>query len=255
MLRLYGNVMNYFRLENFMKKFIFALIIMAMAFFWGCKDFSCYDIWTYKAPRASKSKDVDELKKKAAKYESRARNKQEFASELGLIYYELGQKYLDRHSWDLSIESFEKALMYGKNTAIVHYSLGLAYANKGKDLMKKEDIDRAEAQYKKALGISGDYSDARYALGVLLFYEKDDKEEGIKMMEQLVMSNRNYYRAFFALGRFYYEMNKPEKSLAVYEDVYSELQKKSADSKYIQEYKDIAKQNIDQLMQEIGASR
>lgn len=238
-----------------MKNFLFALIVAAMAFFPGCKDFSCYDLLSYKAPRASKSKDVDELKKKAQKYESKAKSKQEFANELGLIYYELGQKYLDRHSWDLSIESFEKALMYGKNTAIVHYSLGVAYANKGKDLMKKEDIDRADAQYRKALEISGDYSDARYALGVLLFYEKDDKEDGIKMMEQLIMRNRSYYRAFFALGRFYYEMNKPEKSLAVYEDVYSALEKKSADSKYIQEYKDIAKQNIDQLMQEIGTSR
>lgn len=177
---------------------------------------------------------------------------EEHSSRLSDIYFKLGEKYLEKRLWDLAIASFEKSISYGKNTAFNHYSLAIAMANRGRDLKSDRDIEAAEYQYRRALEINGDFPDAIYGLSILLFYEKKEKEEGLNLMEKLVAGSPTYYRAHFALGRFYYETNQLKKALTVYENLYSELEKKSSDSSTIREYREKCKENIQLLMQELS---
>ena len=129
---------------------------------------------------------------------------------------------------------------------------GDSVANRGRDLKSDRDIEAAEYQYRRALEINGDFPDAIYGLSILLFYEKKEKEEGLNLMEKLVAGSPTYYRAHFALGRFYYETNQLKKALTVYENLYSELEKKSSDSSTIREYREKCKENIQLLMQELS---
>ncbi len=228
---------------------IAALLTVLLALF-GCGDFSCP---TSSPLRSSKSNAIADLKKKAAEYESRP-DKADRSDRLGQVYYDLGMKYVEDGNWDQAIQSFEKSMEYGKKSAAVQYYTAVSYANRGKQLEREEDIRRAEHHYRQAIGINPDYLDAHYGLAILVYYEKGDTATGTKMMEQIVVRSRTYYRAHFALGRLYYEQGKPEKALSVYESLYSELEKKSGDSDLIREYREQCAENIRQLMKELSRS-
>lgn len=208
----------------------------------------------YKSLRSLQINDIEELKEKIAEYEGSGRSKAGYVSELSQLHYKLGKKFMERRNWDQAIASLEKSLGYGKDTAATYYSLGLAYANRGKELGRSEDILKAERNYRRALELNRDFSDASYALGILLFYEREEREEGISVMERLIAANRSYYPAHFALGRFYYEVDKKEKALSVYEAIYPELEKRASSSKQYQEYRDSCRENIERLMRELSGS-
>ncbi len=208
----------------------------------------------YKSLRSLQINDIEDIKEKIDEYERSGRGKAGNISELSQLHYKLGKKFMERRNWDQAIISFEKSLSYGKDTATTYYSLGVSYANRGKELNKSEDIMKAERNYRRALELNRDFSDASYALGILLFYEKDEREEGIRVMERLIASNRSYYSGHLALGRFYYDVDKKEKALSVYEAIYPELEKRASSSKQFQEYRDSCRENIERLMRELSGS-
>ncbi|MCU0847678.1 MAG: hypothetical protein MUD12_07305 [Spirochaetes bacterium] len=170
------------------------------------------------------------------------------------LYNQLGTKYLESKTWDPAIDALMKAIKYGKSSSEVHYSLGLAYANRGKDAGGSDDIETAESQYSQALEISPDNKRAAYALGILLFYKKNEKDRALRIMESVSANNKKFYESRFALARFYYEMDMPDKSLRTYEELYADLQK-LPDSDISREYKNAAKENISALMQELSVQR
>lgn len=218
----------------------------------GCKERPFGGQSKYKSLRSVLTNDIQELRERVAELEGDKEGKHRYITELGQLHYKLGKKYLESGNWDQAVESLEKSVSYGKDTPIVYYSLALAYGNRGRELKKSEDVRKAEHNYRRALELSRDFSDARYGLSILLFYEKDEKEEAVRMMEGLVSDNRSYFPAYFALARFHYEMEKPEKALSVYEDLYTQLQKKSDRSPEIKEYKRQCRENIQRLMQELS---
>lgn len=235
-----------------MKILVFFILILVPLL--GCSDFNCGDIFTLKSVKVVRDDDIDRLKKKAEKYEKGVADRIQSAEKAGNVYQMLGEKYLERKLWDLSIESFGKAIGYGRNTPGIHYSIAVAYANRAKELNNHSDVSKAEYHYRRALEIQPDYLEARYGLGVFLFYIKKDKENGLKVMETVVRRNRNYYRARFALGRFHYEMNHPERALAIYEDLHTDLQG-LPDSSDVRELQKSCKENIERLMTELSRKR
>ncbi len=237
-----------------MKKLVVLLGMILVLSGAGCKDRPFEEPAKYKSLRSIQTNDVQELRKRIEEIEGNGKGKHEYITELGQLYYKLGLKHMDAGNWDQAIDCLEKSISYGKDKAMTYYSLGLAYANRGKEIKKSEDIAKAEHNYRKALELSRDFPDAQYGLGILLFYEKDEKEEALRVMQDLVVKNRNYHMGFFALARFYYEMNKPEKALSIYEDLYAQLQKKSDESRLIREYKEKCRENIQRIMQELSKS-
>ena len=237
-----------------MKRICTLFTVIFVSTFLGCKDFSCQDIFTLGSVRRVRDDNIERLKKKAEEYDKVAWEKIESAEKAGDLYQKLGEKYLQRKLWDLSITSLEKALGYGRETPIVHYSLAVAYANRGKEMKDNANIDKAEHHYRRALEINPDYDQAAHGLGIILFYVKHDRDGGLKVMKRVVRRNRNYYNARFTLARFYYELKKPEKSLAIYEELHSDL-RGLPDSSAVKTFRENCERNIERLMMELSTKR
>lgn len=241
-------------MRQMVKKLAIILFVVPILPLSGCGDFSCKDLFTPKSVRVVRGDDIERLKKKAEEYDKRVDDRIESAEKAGTIYQKLGEKYLERQLWDLSIESLEKAIGYGRNTPVVHYSIGVAYANKAQELNSSSFASKAEFHYKRALEIQPDYQQASYGLGILYFYIIKDRKRGLEEMETVVRKDRNYYLARFALARFHYELNNPAKSLSLYEDLYADLQG-LPDSSEIKAYRESCKQNIERLMSELSREK
>ena len=173
------------------KKLIF-LIIMLFPLS-GCSDFSCGDIFTPKSVRIVRGDDIERLKRKAEEYDKGVADRIQTAEKAGNVYQMLGEKYLERKLWDLSIESFQKAIGYGRNTPGIHYSIAIAYASRARELNNQSDVSKAEYHYRRALEIQPDYLEARYGLGVFLFYITD-KLCGIVRIESVCQRGKFVWR-------------------------------------------------------------
>lgn len=222
--------------------------------FHGCGDFSCKDAFTLKSVRTVRDGSITKLKKKSQKYDSRVQEKLENADNASNVYQQLGEKYLERKTWDLAIESFEKAIGYGRNTPVIHYSIAVAFANRGRELNRDSDFSKAEHHYRRTLEMKPEHRAAAHGLGILLFYFSGKQKEGLKTVNELVMRDKNFYRARFTLARFYYELKNPQKALSIYENLYSDVNGLS-DSKTVREYKQNCKDNINRIMLEIAGNK
>ena len=195
-------------------------------------------------------KTIREIREKIAPLEKNGIKDTKALFTLANQYSRLGTIYIEKRLWGLAIENYEKAIGYGKDTPGVYYSLGLAYANRGSEKNDAADIDRAEANYQKAIAMQDDYYDARNALAILLFYHKDEKDRAIELMEGVVARNKKHYIARFTLGRFYYETGKLSRALSIYEDLSSDLDKLPP-SRIIGEYRNNARDNIQRILTEM----
>ncbi len=241
-------------MRHMVKKLTLVFLLISIFPLSRCGDFSCKDLFTLKPVRMVRGDDIERLKRKAEEYDKGVEEKIESAEKAGAVYQRLGEKYLERQMWDLSIESLEKAVGYGRNTPVVHYSIAVAYANKAQELHSRSFASKAEHHYKRALEIQPDYQQASYGLGILYFYIMGDKKKGLEEMKRVVQKDRNYYRARFALARFYYELNNPKRSLSLYEDLYADLQG-LPDSSEVNAYRESCKQNIERLMLELSREK
>ena len=170
--------------------------------------------------------------------------------KLSTLYYQLGEYQLEKKMWDKAIEAFDKAVKNGYRYERVYYSIGVAYANRGKDAGSSDDLNRAKQNYERSISINSRFYDARYALAILLFYELEKKDEAVEVIELLVKEHPKFYIARFAAARFYYELDKPEKALDMYERLDADLSRlpESAD---VNEYRKNCRENINRLISEL----
>ena len=240
--------------RKYMKKTFRILPLVAFCTIVSCGDMSCQEMFSLKSPQLAKGQSAEELIKEISRLEPKVKEKSESPNKLGRLYERLGEKYMETKTWNLAIDSFDKAIGYGRNNPLVYYSLGVCFANKANQTKNREEIDKAEAHYRKALELDPRYDNAAYGLGIMLFYLKDDKESALETMRNLSLRNKNFYRARFAMGRFQYEMGRPEKSLAIYESLFSDPEKEGS-SPTINEYKRLCRENIDRLMMELSPKK
>jgi tetratricopeptide (TPR) repeat protein len=166
-------------------------------------------------------------------------------------YNLLGMYYLDKRMWDMAIDAFTSSMKYGNSGAPAFYSIGLAYANRGNEKNSQDDLSRAESNYRKAIEISRNYADAKYALSILLFYHKNGKDEAQSLLHEIIAANKSYYPARFALGRFNYELGYREKALTIYQELASDLDRLPP-SELVKEYKENCKNNITRIQMELS---
>ncbi len=224
-------------------------ILIIIATFMSCGNFKCFD--SLSCRRRYSGPGISELITTAAEQERRVKSGDESPAKLALTYQKLGEKYLENKMWNPSIETFMKALKLGRENPLVHYSLGVAYGNRGKIEKSDADIDSAEFHYRKALKINPSYKSAAYGLSILLFYMKDQKEEGVRILEDLVAGRKAYYHERMALGMFYYDMGKLATALAHYQALCADLEK-ARENPLILEYRKACRQNADTLMKQIS---
>jgi tetratricopeptide (TPR) repeat protein len=242
-------MLNSLKTVRFMLTFSWILIIPALV---SCGDMSC-PANKFLAPlRVQKGDDqmISELIEKIAE-ENRRDEKSRSMTRLAEFHDQLGTKYLDKRSWDPAVENLEKAIGLGRRTSAVHYSLGMAYANRGKDLGNAGDFNKAELHYRRSLDMMPDRNDAVYGIAVLYFYHMDRKSDAIDILEKAALKHRTYYLVRFGLARMYYDLQKPDRSLVLYQELCSDLNKQPDAGTFL-EYKKACRENIQRLTLELS---
>ncbi len=167
-------------------------------------------------------------------------------------YALLGRIFLEKKIWNQSIDCYLNSEKYGGNGASVMYALALAYANRGYESSSEDDFARAEVYYRKSLDKEPGYDDAMYGLGILMYYHRNNKEEGVKLISELAMKNPTYYPARFAMARFHYENNELQKSLQEYQQLQHDLDSLPA-SAAVNEYRKNCTDNISRIITELSS--
>lgn len=207
-------------------------------------------IFVLKPVRVVTQSEIKRMEEELSDLTSKSTSNPEVVNKIGVLYQNLGGKYNERGAWDPAIDALQKALGYGRNNPLVHYQLAIAYANRGSQIGNKDDIDKAQIHYEKALQMDPNFTEAKYGLAIILFYEKENRTKAIQLIEEIAKQKPTFYRARFALGRFYYENKDLNKSLSVYQDLYTDLEK--VDSPQAKEYKQACKENIQRITAELA---
>ncbi len=202
--------------------------------------------------KGAREKFYQEVKEKIQKLEKEEFKDASVASRLAQQYNLIGTYYLESRLWDMAIDAFNKVLKYGNASDNTFYSLGLAYGNRGVEKNSKDDIDKAEYNYRKAAAINPDLLDAKYALAILLFYNKSEgRDEALTIINDVIVKNRAHYPARFANGRFNYELGNKEKALTLYQELSSDIDR-MPDSGLKSDYKAECSRNITRIMSELS---
>ncbi len=88
----------------------------------------------------------------------------------------------------------------------------------GNDLFHKNDFEKAEVEYRKALEAKDDSYAAAFNLGDALYKQKK-YEEALKQFEKLAVDEKDKERLgelYHNIGNTFLAMNKPEESIAAY---------------------------------------
>ncbi len=228
-------------------KALIVFFLVAAAVVLAARFFNCGLVREYKVDT---DKNIQEVKEKIADLEKEKIKDTRTMNSLANNYSRLGTIYVEKRLWDPAIECYLKSMKYGKDTPGLYYSAGLAYGNRGAERDSREDIDKAEHYYKKAIVMQENYSDAQSALAILLFYHKEEKDKALSIIEEVVGRNKNNYMARFTQARFYYEMDNLPRALSVYEDLNADLEKLPP-SEIIEDYRKNCRDNIQRIMIEV----
>lgn len=202
------------------------------------------------AVKKVKAKPIENLLENALEAEKEIKDNPKSVSKAASAYEKLGKRYVDRKEWTPAIKYLKKAIEYGSGSAHVHYSMALAYGNRGAELQEKKDYLKAEYHYKRAIEVDSKSYDSIYGLAILYFYKLDKKEDAFRKVEYIIKMKPSYYRAKFALARFYYEEEKYSKSLWIYRELHDELKSKPG-SRQVKEYILKCDENITRLQTEL----
>lgn len=202
--------------------------------------------------KSMEDRNIQNIKDKIAGLEKEQLKDVATTNRLAEQYALLGRTFLDKKLWDQSIECFLNAEKYGGNGAAVMYALGLGYANRGYERNSDADFAKAEEYYRKSLEKNPGYDDAMYGLGVLMYYHRNNKDEGLRLVTELSMKNSAYYAARFAVARFNYENGDLQKALQVYQQLQQDLDR-LPDSGAINEYRRLCSENIARVTADLSA--
>jgi len=107
--------------------------------------------------------------------------------------------------WQDSIHLYENALLHYSQSASVHYNLGLAYADTGRD-------DDALAQYRMAIDLRPSHADAYNNIGVIQM-ENGDLDEAKTSFETALQYKPQHIKALNNLGTLYGKWEMYEEGL------------------------------------------
>ncbi|MBU0568499.1 tetratricopeptide repeat protein [bacterium] len=187
-----------------MKRSIFSIIIIGL-FLLGCaREGSQFE------------KKKREWEKEIKKYEKVIQEKIEAYDKLALVYRKLGNELLERGFFNEAADYYQKAIHLLPNEPELHRSLAVCQANRGKT--DEKFYDEAITEYQKAINLNPDSAESYYGLGVIYYFEKDEKQKAISSLEKAVRLNPKYIDAHLALGQFYYETGKTQIAIDKYKE-------------------------------------
>ena len=198
---------------------------------------------------SKKKKSIDELEELRGKLKRVINRKIRAVELLEEADRLLAAKYMDIGSYNLALEVLKEAEYLKPENAFIKKDIGLCYYFLGRaetdERAAKEYYSSARLYLEKAIELEPDLIEARYSLGLLLFFGFKDVSGAIKQMKIILEENPDDVDAHFALGRFYYEINELGKALNEYITLTRILPKNSP------RYKK-AEENIIKINRELG---
>jgi len=165
-------------------------------------------------------KDTEELTKVRGELKRIVERKVYAVKLLENIDRVLGSKYLELGYYNLAEEALLEAEFLKPHSPFIKKDLGECYYFLGLSALdydeKKSYFSKSRSYFKKTLELNPDHVEARYGLGLLLFFGFSDTQGAIEEMQEVLKIENNHVGARFALGRFYYENGELNKSLGEY---------------------------------------
>jgi tetratricopeptide (TPR) repeat protein len=165
-------------------------------------------------------KDTEELAKVRGELKRIVERKVQAVNLLESIDRVLGRKYLELGSYNLAEEALLEAEFLKPHSPFIKKDLGECYYFLGLSALdydeKKGNFTKSRSYFEKTLEINPELVEARYGLGLLLFFGFTDTQGAIEEMQEVLEIENNHVGARFALGRFYYENGELNKSLGEY---------------------------------------
>jgi len=239
------------KIVNFKRGVLFLCILITLAMSSGCGYYDERRILRKgKKVLSQKQKKIEELVEVRGSLKRIVEMKVQSVNLLNEVNRLLGQKYMAIGSYHLAEEALLEAEYFDPHNAFIKKDLGECYyflANSALEEENRENyLSQSKLHYERAVDIKPDLIVARYGLGLLLFFGFDDVISAINEMKVVLDYEPNNVDAHFALGRFYYEIDEPGKSLGEYITLTNILPKKSPKREKVEE-------NIIKLNTELGA--
>ncbi len=217
---------------------------------YACGDLNCRDMTSSSLRRYGAPERIEKINKEITSLEKN-KNDAKAIERLGDLHEQLATIYLDQDDFNNALANINKAFFYKRNTPYLNYLAGLIYGHFSTKSGSKEDVEKAEQYYRKAIELKNDYTEALHALAMLLFFSKKERNEPIKIVEDLYVKHPSNYRVRFTLGRFYYESGRKQDALDVYNALMIDLQK-APESPIIKEFLDNCNINIKKIRAELN---
>jgi len=187
----------------------------------GCGGFSDRrTIWKSKRALAARKKDLEELREIRGRLRRIIEMKIQAVQLLESTNRVLASKYIELGSYNLAREVLEEAEYLNPHSAFLKKDLGECYYFLGRSSIergdKEENFTLSRRYFEASLDLEPDLIEARYGLGLLLFFGYGDVYGAIEEMKRILEYEPDNVEAHFALGRFYYELDELGKSLGEY---------------------------------------
>ena len=160
-------------------------------------------------------------------------------------YLELGNEFMNLHSWKIALGYFEKALEINPELSSAWFGKGLCYCQLGEYEKGLEAIDQAltreprnkdylyvkgvclewrgepyfkeaELYYKKAIEVAPENAQLHHKLGTL--YQRLGRyREAIEEFQKALKLNPDYYVSYNNLANCYIKLGQPQKAIELYQ--------------------------------------
>ncbi|MFW6181929.1 MAG: tetratricopeptide repeat protein [Spirochaetota bacterium] len=194
-------------------------------------------------------KSTEELEKVRGRLRRVVELKVEAASLMREVNRLLGRKYLEMESYNLAEEALLEAEHLAPASPYIKKDLGECYYYLATAAMEEDRRERclelSLGYFHKAVELKPDYVEARYGLGLVLFFGYQDVGGAVDQMKRVVDAEPDNVDARFALGRFFYEQGELGKALNEYLEITRILPRSSSRRARVEE-------NILQINRELG---
>ena len=196
---------------------------------------------------SQKEKKVEELEEIRGSLKRVVNMKLQSVSLLESVNRLLGRKYMEVGSYNLAEEALLEAQFLQPHNAYIkkdiaecYYFLGISTVESAE---REDYFENSRIYYAKALDLEPGLMEAKYGLGILLFFGLEDVFGAIEIMKEILQEDAGNVEAHFALGRFYYEIGELGRALGEYIELTKILSKSSPRRKKAEE--NILKINVE----------
>lgn len=228
--------------------FFIVLLLILMSGFVSCKGKS----WElYKAKRLSVKNDLASLKEARNIYLKYAGIDINAKESLKNVDKYIGEILYLNQNFNDAIPYFKESLNIDPNQYLVHYYLGVCYANLySSEVIKVKKAEYKELiifHYKKAISLAPEQESPHYALGVFYYFALKDYDKAKIEIENTLKINPKNVRALFVKAQLLYIEGDLQNCYDTYQNILTILPKNDGRREQVLK-------NLERLKNEISSS-